>query len=139
MREPLIVDTNVVLSAAIADAATRELVVTLDAALVAPAAMRAEIAAHEDMLVERSGLDRDELDALLGTLFEYITLVSGDAVRAHREPAREAMRDADPDDAVFVAAALARDGTVWSDDADLAHQDLVPVYTTQELVERRER
>lgn len=45
------------------------------------------------------------------------------------------MADIDPDDTVFVAAAIAVDGAVWSDDAHLAEQALVPTFTTTDIVE----
>lgn len=44
------------------------------------------------------------------------------------------MAEVDPEDAAFVAAALAVDGAVWSDDAHLAEQDLVPVFTTGDVI-----
>lgn len=49
------------------------------------------------------------------------------------------MRDTDPDDAVYLAAALERDAQLWSDDGDYVEQDLVPVATTGDIVERFEQ
>ena len=36
---------------------------------------------------------------------------------------------------LYVACALARDAGVWSDDSDFDEQDLVPVFTTSEVIE----
>jgi predicted nucleic acid-binding protein len=36
---------------------------------------------------------------------------------------------------LYVACALARETDVWSDDSDFDEQDLVPVFTTGEVVE----
>ena len=49
------------------------------------------------------------------------------------------MRDTDPDDAVYLAAALERDAHLWSDDGDYDEQDAVPVATTGDVVERFEQ
>lgn len=49
------------------------------------------------------------------------------------------MRDTDPDDAVYLAAALERDAQLWSYDGDYEEQDVVPVATTGDLVERFEQ
>jgi predicted nucleic acid-binding protein len=49
------------------------------------------------------------------------------------------MRDTDPDDAVYLAAALERDAQLWSDDGDYDDQNAVPVATTGDIVDRFEQ
>jgi predicted nucleic acid-binding protein len=138
MTEPVVVDTNVILSATIADSKTRELVVNLDQQLVAPEAIHAEIGNYRELITEKSGLSGEELDTLLNTLFKYIKLVPDNEVREELGTAERELEGVDMDDAVFLAAALSSDGVIWSDDKDLQEQDLVTVYTTSEIVDRVE-
>jgi len=135
MKEPVVVDTNIILSAAIADSKTRELVVNLDQQLVAPEAIHTEIGKYRDLIQEKSGLTPAELDTLLNTLFKYIQLIPDADIKKEINQAEEELGDVDSDDVVFLAAALSPDGVIWSDDKDLQEQDLLTVYTTSEIVD----
>lgn len=68
-------------------------------------------------------------------LFQYIEVVPANEFHPYIEQAEEAIGDTDPDDVLYVACALARDAGVWSDDSDFDEQDLVPVYSTSEVID----
>lgn len=136
MKEPVVVDTNIILSAAISDSKTRELVVNLDQQLVAPEAIHTEIRNYRDLIKEKSGLGQEELDTLLDTLFKYIKVIPDEEIREEIDSAEKELEGVDKDDAVFLAAALTADGVIWSDDKDLHEQSQVKVYTTGEIIEQ---
>jgi len=131
----LVVDANVVISALIADSKTRELVVMLEPELLTPEVIHGEIGNHEALIVEKSGMDADRVQQFIDLLFRYIETVPASEFYPYIEEAEEAIGDADPDDVLYVACALAREAGVWSDDSDFDEQDLVPVFTTGEVVE----
>lgn len=131
----LVVDANVIISALVADSKTRELLVTLDAPLLTPEAIHAEIENHEELLVEKSGMDPERVEQFLSLLFRHVETVPASEFHPHIDRARAAIGDTDPDDVLYVACALALDAGVWSDDTDFEEQDLVPVYTTDAVVE----
>lgn len=132
----LVVDTNVVFSALIAGGKTRELMLTGGFNLYAPAYFDTEVRNHRGTLREKTGLTVEELDTLLGLLLDEITTVPSAAFEDLLPAAREAMADIDPDDVPFLALAVHLECALWSDDSDLQKQDLAPVVTTTELVER---
>jgi predicted nucleic acid-binding protein len=134
----LVVDTNVVFSALIAGGKTREPVLTGGFDLYAPEHFGTEVRNHRGTLREKTGLTGDQLDTLLDLVLDEITTVPGDAFDNSLPAAREAMADIDPDDAPFLASAFHLGCALWSDDGDLREQDLAPVVTTTELVERTE-
>lgn len=134
----LVVDTNVVFSALIAGGKTRELVLTGGFDLYAPAYFDTEVRNHRETLSEKTGLATDRLDTLLDLVLDEITTVPSDAFDGSLPAARKAMADVDPDDAPFLALALHLGCALWSDDGDLREQDLAPIVTTTELVERPE-
>jgi len=138
MKEPVVVDTNIILSAAISDSKTRELVVNLDQQLVAPEAIHTEIRNYRDLIKEKSGLNQEKLDTLLDTLFKYIKIIPDEEVREELESAEEELEGVDKDDAVFLAAALTTNGVIWSDDKHLQKQNHIKVYTTSEIIEKVE-
>lgn len=131
----LVVDTNVLLSALIADSATRTLLGVIDDQLVAPAALKSELERYRDLLREKSGLTETELDVLRDRLFAHIELVPAAEIHAYRGEAEDALAETDPDDVIFLATALAVDGAIWSDDRHFKEQDLVPVLTTEEVLD----
>lgn len=131
----LVVDTNVLMSALIADSTTRTLLRTIDDRIVAPEKLRTELEGYDDLLWEKSGLSDSELDVLKNRLFDHVALVPDGELRPYRDEAVDALADVDPDDVIFLATALAVEGTIWSDDKDFQKQDLVPVVTTGEVIE----
>jgi len=131
----LVVNANVVISALIADSTTRELIVTVEPTLLAPAVVHDELDAHATLIAEKSGLPRERIDQFVDLLFEYIETVPVAAIADCIDRAEAAIGDVDPDDVLYVACALARDAAIWSDDSDFTAQDLVSVYTTAAVVE----
>ncbi|MFB6105745.1 MAG: PIN domain-containing protein [Halobacteriaceae archaeon] len=131
----LVVDANVVISALIASSKTRELIVTLEPDLLTPEVVHVEIGNYEELIVEKSGMDSKRVQQFMDLLFQYIETVPASEFYPYIEEAEEAIGDTDPDDVLYVACALAHNAGVWSDDSDFDDQDLVPVFTTGEVVE----
>jgi predicted nucleic acid-binding protein len=131
----LVVDANVVISALIADSKTRELIVTLEPDLLTPEIVHDEIENYEDLIAEKSGMDTDRVQQFIELLFQYIETVPVAEFHEYIERADEAIGDTDSDDVLYVACALARDASIWSDDSDFEEQNLVPVFTTSDVVE----
>lgn len=134
-----VVDANIILSALISDSMTRRLLVELEDDLLTPAYVHDEIGKYTEMVSEKSGLSPTEVEELIEILFKRIDVVPRPVVLESLQEAARIMRDTDPDDAVYLAAALERDAQLWSDDGDYEEQDLVPVATTGDIVERFEQ
>jgi predicted nucleic acid-binding protein len=132
----IVVDTNIILSALITDSKTRELIVNLESQLVAPEVIHDEINNYRDLIKEKSGLNSQDLEELLERLFSYIQIVPTTNLEDYMMDARDELEEIDQDDAVFLATALSVDGKIWSDDSDLHQQDLVEVYTTEEILKK---
>lgn len=134
-----VVDANIILSALISDSMTRRLLVELEDDLLTPAYVHDEIGKYTEMVSEKSGLSPAEVEDLIEILFKRIDVVPRSVVLESLQEAARIMRDTDPDDAVYLAAALERDAQLWSDDGDYEEQDVVPVGTTGDIVERFEQ
>jgi len=139
MKEPVVVDTSILLSALITDSKTRSLVVNLDHQLVAPEPIYNEIEDYRDLIREKSGLNREELDSLLKTLFKYIQVIPTEDLKEHLEKADKELGEIDKDDVIFLAAALSINGSIWSDDKHLQQQNQIPVYTTTQIIKQTDQ
>ena len=134
-----VIDANVILSGLISDSMTRRLLVELEDSFLTPAYVHDEIGTYTEMVSEKSGLSSAEVEELIKILFKRIDVVPRPVVLESLQEAARIMRDTDPDDAVYLAAALERDAHLWSDDGDYDEQDTVPVATTGDVVERFEQ
>lgn len=130
----LVVDANVVISALIANSKTRELIVTLEPDLLTPEVVHNEIGNYKDLIVEKSGMDADRVNQFIELLFQYIDVIPATDFYPFIEQANKAIGATDPDDILYVACALACEASIWSDDSDFDEQDLVPVYSTSDVL-----
>jgi len=131
----LVIDANVVISALIADSKTRELIVTLEPDLLTPEFVHDEIENYEALIVEKSGMEPDRVAQFIDLLFQYIEVVPVEDVYSEIETAEEAIGGTDPDDALYLACAIARDAAIWSDDSDFDEQNIVKVYSTSDVID----
>ena len=131
----LVIDTNVVISALIADSKTRELIVTLEPELLTPAFVYDEIRNYEELIAEKSGMEPDRVTQFLDLLFQYIEVVPADEFYPAIDRADEAIGDTDPDDVLYLACAIANDAAIWSDDSDFDDQNLVETYSTSDVID----
>ena len=129
----LVLDTNILISALIRDSHTWHLIIYGTGDLCYPESALQEILDHKEEIVEKAGISTEEFNALFAILLRYIQLVPTVDMMPFLSKAEETMQDVDPKDAIFIAAALSRKASIWSNDKHLKEQRLVSVFTTVEL------
>lgn len=129
----LVVDTNVVFSALIADGVTRELTLMESLSLPVPEFFLTEFTAHLDAIEEKSGLDESKLRLLAAVLFDPVRMVPKEVFADHIPEAMDLIGAVDPDDVPFLALAIHLDSGIWSDDEHFQQQDAITVWRTSEL------
>ena len=129
-------DANILIAAFLRDSTVRRIITFAGLQLFAPEVILDEFEEHRREMAQRIGLGSEEAQALLDRLRLHLPVVPSGVVSEKLPEAKELMRDIDPDDALYLAAALSVecDG-IWSDDPHLKRQDVVPCFTTRELVE----
>ncbi|MFB6158769.1 MAG: PIN domain-containing protein [Candidatus Nanohalobium sp.] len=130
----LVVDANVLFSAAITDSKTAELMMRDDLNLYAPEYLFKEFAKYEETLLEKTHRERDGFQKFMNTLKRRIELVPKEGFEHRLDEARDVTPD--PDDAAYFALALSREYRIWSDDRELQEQVEVEILTTAELIDR---
>jgi predicted nucleic acid-binding protein len=131
----LIVDTNILLSALIKDSTTRKIIVKSGWDFFYPEISMHEIRKYKDLVLKKSGMNETSYLKLLNYLLGHITLVPDEKILGKLNEAKKIMLRIDPDDVVFVAAALGlKDSVIWSDDSDFEKQNKVKFLKSQHIV-----
>jgi len=138
--DSLVVDSNIVISGLIRDGKTREPLIDSPFLLYAPETMTGEIRKYEDIIIEKSGLTKDEFEMLFGMLTEDITIVEKEKYKNYMEEADRLIGHIDKKDVPFIALALYLPNSgIWSNDGDFEEQDRVGILKTEEVLKLFEK
>lgn len=129
----MIIDNNILFSLMKPDSSASGIFELRPFEFVAPEFIRSELDEHEQECEEKSGLSKQEFKARRADVEARITFISVDAYKKFLKKAVKATGD--PDDAPYIALALALKTPIWSNDTDLKKQSLVDILTTKELIE----
>jgi len=101
---------------------------------LAPDFIKSEFAEHKDRCLSYSKLSEHEFEIRQAELEKNITFFRLSEYRDFLDISANALPD--PDDADFLALALAVNAEIWSNDPHLKQQSLVRVYSTKELIDK---
>lgn len=130
----MIIDTNVLISALIRDSTTRKILIDSNVNFGYPEISFLEIKKYEKFIIEKSGLTKEEYYKTISSLTQQIKIIKQEEIASYIEQARSIMERIDSKDVVFIAAALATNSAIWSDDKHFQKQDEVKVYTTKDVI-----
>ena len=131
----LAVDTNRIIAALIKDSASRKILLSDKFDFLTIEITEQEIEEHRQALLDKTQLTDEQLNLALSLLFSRIFVVSDIVVESKMDQARKIMDALDPDDAPFIALALAveNDG-IWSDDKHFKQQNRIRIWETKDLL-----
>jgi len=129
----IIIDTNIFISALIKDGHVRNLIVHSKDALFLPEFELEEIYKNREEIIKKAKLTEKEFLMLVLRLLSYVKIVPNDICIKYETTAFRIMANIDIDDVQFIAAALALNAIVWSDDNHFQKQKEVKVVTTREI------
>ncbi len=130
----IVVDTNVLISALIKDSVTRRIIVQSDLTLMYPEHLLKEVGKYEDYILKKTRYTRKEYETMLNTLLDHLTLIPLEVIKPYLPRAKKIIGVVDVNDVAFVAAALAVNSSVWSDDSDFDKQRVVNVLKTKDVM-----
>ncbi|MEK6900984.1 MAG: PIN domain-containing protein [Nanoarchaeota archaeon] len=132
----IIIDSNILFSALIKDSTTRKLILEYDDFFLFPSFIFEEMENHKQELMQKSKMDSGDFERLLQLLLKKCFIVPQEVLTTYREKALGIVQNIDPDDAVFIACAMAYPKSViWSDDQKLKEQNEVKIINTTEMME----
>ena len=129
----LVVDTNLIISSLLKDSLTRRIITHIDADLYTIRFTQEEIGKHNRELLEKGGFSDVALNFILENIVKRLAIIEDEVIKSKMEEARELMDSIDWKDTPFIAAALAIDADIWSDDKHFEKQRKIKVWKTQDL------
>ena len=131
----IIIDSNILFSALIKDSLTRKLIYETDYDLILPEIVFEELRKYKEELVRKTRLSEEEFDKTLRLILKYVRIIPTEQIKHYRNEAWEIIKDHSPEDVMFIACALAFDGSIlWSDDKKLKRQNKIKVFDTAEII-----
>lgn len=88
---------------------------------------------HKHEVINKTGLSGSELGLLLSGILSFISLIPSEGITLAMDEAKRLISHRDPEDAVFLAAALSLDAALWSDDRDFEVQKKIRVLKTKDV------
>ena len=131
----LILDANIVMAALIADSTTRKILFLSDLEFISLKFLKSEINKHKAELLNKMHVTESELQEAIDLVMNRIEIIEDAAVKSKLSEAKEIMNNIDPDDAKYVALALAveNDG-IWSDDNHFTKQSKISIWKSRDIV-----
>ena len=131
----LVVDTSILISSLIKQSVTREILLLPFMKFYLPEHALEEMEIHKTKINRLSGLSFDEIDILLNSLLDNISIVPAQTIRPYLKKAERIIGGIDPGDIPFVALALAveNDG-IWSNDKHFKAIKQIKVWKTSDLL-----
>jgi len=128
----LVLDNNILFSIMNPKSLSSYLFFSINAEFLAPLFIKYELYKHKGECLFKSGLSEQEFDIMQGEVEDSIEFM--DRSRYLHFLARAINSLEDIKDSPYLALALSTNSAIWSNDAHLKQQSLVPVFTTQELL-----
>jgi len=132
----LVADTNRIIAALVRNSSSRKILLSNKFKFLTVDFTKTELEEHRQELLEKTKLNQEQLNTVLTTFFEKITVISDTAVESAMDQAKKIMDAVDPDDTPFIALALAvKSDGIWSDDVHFSKQSKIKVWSTKDLTE----
>lgn len=131
----IVIDSNILISALIKKGTTRDILTNFNVNFVFPQEGLEEIYSCKPEILKKADIKDDEFDRLLLRLLKYVRLIPLDILINFRDKAKEIMEHIDKEDVIFIAAALALNCPIWSEDKHFKKQRAIKILTTKEVLE----
>ena len=131
----IILDVNVILSAILKDSITRRIIFKSKHHFYFPEYAFEKIEKHQDYIIEKSRLEKEEFSTLLKRLFKHIEIIPTINLEEHWLKSTRIMEEIDPEDVVFIAAALSiQCAVIWSEDKHFNKQKVIKFLKTKDMM-----
>lgn len=131
----LVIDSNRFMAGLLRDSTSRGIIFNRHLEFCSPDYLITEIKKYRKYLAEKTKQTDEQIDAVLYSMLDNITLIPYEEFKDEMETAIEIMKDIDVKDAPFLAVgmALSADG-IWTEDKHFHKQSILKVYATKDLI-----
>lgn len=130
----LVADTNRIIASLIKDSSSRQILLSPKFMFISVGFAKIEIAKYKKEILSKAKVSEPEFDKIMNSLSSNIIFLEDKIINSKIDEAKGLMDKIDPKDTPFIAAALASNCGVWSEDAHFDKQKRVKVWKTKELI-----
>ena len=128
----LVVDANILFSAAIKHGKTAEIIFSEEISLITPEFIISEFKKYKEEILSKTHRSKNEIIKFFLTMENKIEVIPSANLKTLLLKANSISPD--PDDAHYFAAALKYKCPIWSNDKKLKEQSDIEVFSTQDIV-----
>ena len=130
----LVIDSNILFAALIRDSGTRKVFYHLKADFFLLPTNQQELQKYKIELIKKSHVNEMNFDIILEQLSKKCIQLEDKIILTHWKKADGIMGSIDPKDTPFIAAALATNSDIWSNDVHFKQQKKIKIWTTADLI-----
>ena len=129
----ILIDTNRIIAALVKSGTTRDIIFDENFEFVTPDYTITEIREHENELLKKTKLTKEEFEILLALIFERITIIPETEYKKFLELIKDEIKDTK--DLQYYAACLACNAHgIWTHDPDFLEQHKVKIFTNIDML-----
>lgn len=132
----LVLDINIIISALIKENSVIRAILNVPFfEFYIPSFALIELKKYENLILEKSGLEKQELKLLIKLLLSRVKIIREPFFASYYAEAKKIMGKIDEKDIPYVALALAMENDgIWTADKHFRQQKSVRIFTTEEIV-----
>lgn len=117
------------------DSLSRDIIINSGHIFIFPEYIFHEIYKHKEYLLNKSGYSEVEFIQATSSLLRHMKIARHFEICYYLNEAYKIIGKVDPDDTIFISAALAFNCPIWSDDKHFLKQNVIKILTTKEMIE----
>lgn len=131
----LVVNTNRIIAALVKDSFSRKIILYGKAELLSITTTEREIEKYKREILQKTNLTEGQFNLVYSKLKEKLIFIPDSIISKKMKEAKKIMDSIDKNDTPFIAAALATNTAIWSDDKHFEKQKEVKVLKTKEVMQ----
>lgn len=128
----IVIDANIIIAMLIKPGKPIEVFFNEELEIFAPGLLFIELENNKEEIIEKSKLNKEEIDELFSVLKKKIKIIPEREYFKRKKEAEEICPD--PKDIVYFALALYLKAAIWSNEKVLKEQQKIQVYATHEIM-----
>ena len=129
----LVADSNRIIAALVKDSYSRRIILHGDLELLAINMSQKDIQKYRKDILSKAKITEEQFNSVFEKLNERMIKLDDAIIQGKMKEAKEIMDKIDKDDTPFIAAALATDTGIWSDDRHFEKQGIIKIWKTKDL------
>ena len=129
----LVVDSNRIIAALVKDSYSRKIILHGNLDILAINMSQKDIQKYRKDILGKAKITEEQFNSIFEKLNERLIKLDDKIIEGKMKKAKEIMDKIDKDDTPFIAAALAANTDIWSDDRHFEKQNRIKIWKTKDL------